>query len=481
MLLLDKGKQLRFQILQVFLESDTPTVEIRRIAEQLKVSDYLVKQHLKRLKEDLADYPEVGIQFEVDEEKKEVLIQRVMPDEVFELSNIYLKNSEEFQLFYHLLTDPGQPLKHYGQALFLSTSKVYKIKQDLQTRLKPYELVIDTENRLAGDELTVRKNLFTFYLKKFHSLAFPFSKKLRHDLRVLVHYIEVELGHPLSEIERIKLIYLMSVQYYRIKSGAVIQHFKSFIEVKSDDPILLLIQWFLVTIGCPAHLIYKESAYVYMFLAVEKFFPVDHSRIHFPDVFEEKSDELLAWVDEISTVPIIAETRMILFHESMLINYKYLTYYSKIVDDYRDAFLLNYERSYPHLFFTVKEYLYNHSSQRVWKFRDQLLMEYIFIFTKYLPPTAYEDTVHVTIDFSMGEQFNDYIARSLQSMDNMTIQVTRGADQPCDIYLSDFSPLGARDHAILWSGPPNEKDWSFLMDTIAAVKKEKYLASKTDS
>lgn len=453
------------------------TVLLKHLTKDLHLSNFLVTKNLLAIKEDLTEYGISGIQLTLSENEVTVAISSA--DGVFELSNEYLRTSDKFLLFHQLFLSPRRTLKEYGTEIFLSVSKVYNLERKLQINLAPFRIDIGNDHALIGDEVLVRKHLYTFYLNRFHALAYPFQEELRENLSIFLDQLEQKMPRPLSSMERMKLGYLLSIQNIRIDTGFVLEHFKPFIQVHPDNPVLLLIQHYLVTIGCPPQFIYKESYYIYSFLIAEKYLPTDEVEINFPEDFRKKSTELLTLVDNLSKVSLNPHVRAVLFEETMLVNYKYLTYSSKIIDDHREIFLLNYEQTFPHLFYTVKEYLFEHSTKRVWEFRDQLLMEYLFILTKYLPISFFEDSITMIVDFSMGERFNEYITHIVEALDYLNVHVLKEKEPVADIYLSDFSPLIPQKHHVLWTEPPKNADWEVLIQQVFLVKKEKYATSTT--
>ena len=82
--------------------------------------------------------------------------------------------------------------------------------------------------------------------------------------------------------------------------------------------------------------------------------------------------------------------------------------------------------------------------------------------------------VHIVIDFSEGNLFNDYIASGIQSITGLNIKIDQHLSSLTDIYLTDtFNPSYTKQQ-IIWPAMPQKSDWQQLKAYIMDLQKSHF-------
>ncbi|MBU7556777.1 hypothetical protein AB5N10_00905 [Weissella paramesenteroides] len=82
--------------------------------------------------------------------------------------------------------------------------------------------------------------------------------------------------------------------------------------------------------------------------------------------------------------------------------------------------------------------------------------------------------VHIVIDFSEGNLFNDYIASGIQSIAGLNIKIDQHLSSLTDIYLTDtFNPSYTKQQ-IIWPAMPQKSDWQQLKAYIMDLQKNRF-------
>lgn len=82
--------------------------------------------------------------------------------------------------------------------------------------------------------------------------------------------------------------------------------------------------------------------------------------------------------------------------------------------------------------------------------------------------------VHIVVDFSEGNLFNDYVASGIQSITGLNIKIDQHVSNLTDIYLTDtFNPSYTKQQ-IIWPSMPKKSDWQQLKTYIINLQKNRF-------
>ncbi|OTO15266.1 hypothetical protein A5875_004424 [Enterococcus sp. 3H8_DIV0648] len=102
--------------------------------------------------------------------------------------------------------------------------------------------------------------------------------------------------------------------------------------------------------------------------------------------------------------------------------------------------------------------------------KAHLYYDFLFCLLSDKAIQALERKVHVFIDFSGGEDYNQFLTMNIQSFDYLDIVVDKKVTASTDIYVSDFFNSKVRCEQIIWKNPPLAHDWKEFADKVIRVR-----------
>ncbi|WP_143348010.1 hypothetical protein [Enterococcus faecalis] len=81
--------------------------------------------------------------------------------------------------------------------------------------------------------------------------------------------------------------------------------------------------------------------------------------------------------------------------------------------------------------------------------------------------------VTVTVNFSVGSEYNRYIMTMIENLPFANLQVKDKYTEETDIYLSDILTDNITSAFVIWNNPPTAKDWKLFGNLISKIKDDK--------
>ena len=101
----------------------------------------------------------------------------------------------------------------------------------------------------------------------------------------------------------------------------------------------------------------------------------------------------------------------------------------------------------------------------------QIKKTYFLIISPKISVYLLNSPIHIVVDFSDGDIFNDYVKNCLHSLDDLNIQVDQHINALSDIYLTDIYNNAFKKHRIIWQGIPTATDFDSLRNFIIDLQK----------
>lgn len=446
---------------------------LTQISEILDFSAYKTETYLKELGYDLEKIGENHlIELSNDGEVRSSKFSHLL---VKKLRVYYVEKSPAYQMFHLFLTKEISLDSQLDQEkINLSRSGAYKYQKNLKKLLSDENIQLK-KNKLSGQEFQLRSFLFGIYYELFNGIKNPFEEtiiKLARDiLNHFIHYYKTSL----VKTKEIKLIFFLCIWLTRLKHNHAIDH--AFISINEEEFFTYLQKVLKDQFALNAEQIQFELAYFYLFVYLEA---IDRSSFvdFLPSSVEDQAKELTTiFFDSLGTqierngekltfsTKTIDEFRNInrkwlIYHfkESTFITKGQIRYFQEInplLDDFIQEFLEKAElRS---LFLSIQE-------------KTKLYYDYLFFVITQIPIERLENPLHICIDFSHGEIYNNYIRRMLSSLQSMNIQYEKKLSTKTKIYLSDFALDTLPCQQIIWKRPPTPEDWKELGDLLVEVR-----------
>lgn len=125
-----------------------------------------------------------------------------------------LKNSVEYTLLEMIFFEKKDSLEDYANELYLSTSTVRRIINNMNKSVKRYQFQISSGNpTLIGNEANICNTMINFFKEKYITLDYPFSPLQKKALNRLIEYALKKQPQFInfSDIEILKLVILVSL------------------------------------------------------------------------------------------------------------------------------------------------------------------------------------------------------------------------------------------------------------------------------
>ncbi|MGV0169049.1 hypothetical protein ACRYI5_10720 [Furfurilactobacillus sp. WILCCON 0119] len=104
----------------------------------------------------------------------------------------------------------------------------------------------------------------------------------------------------------------------------------------------------------------------------------------------------------------------------------------------------------------------------------QLYYTVIFSIMLNLPLNAYSEAIYVTVDFSQGDLYTNYITQAIKQLGLSNLVVEQQLSSHTDLYLSDIFVNNMVPEQVTWENPPKPIDWQDLGDSLIAIQNKKY-------
>lgn len=100
---------------------------------------------------------------------------------------------------------------------------------------------------------------------------------------------------------------------------------------------------------------------------------------------------------------------------------------------------------------------------------QQLLLETLLLIINSQAYRNQKQAITITIDFTLGEEYNKYIANNIVHLPFVTLKVDNQYSAQTDIYLSDVLSEVVESEYLIWNSPPSSKDWKVFGNLVSKI------------
>ncbi|MGM0124812.1 hypothetical protein IGI37_002206 [Enterococcus sp. AZ194] len=468
--LLLEDQYYKITVLQYLELNKNQYCTINKLSDVLSISKYKTAKFIQLLHEELnLLFSDTDIEIEILA-SGEIISKNISHRTIKELRMNYLKSSTLFQLFHNFLVKET-PLDRQIDDLHMSRSSAYNQHRELKSIVQTDNLLLK-KNQILGDEFQLRIRLYNLYYEAFNGIYSPFPDFIQVKANQLIDQLIHSTKCSLSETKKIKLASFINVWLTRLRMNHYIE--ESFVTVEPSAYREFLTEELVHSWGVPKDKVSNEIAFLFSFIYLE-------------DIDKDLIESFLRNDTELAVEQIAHQFLQYLSNECLLnkqdevkllnevkdINRKWLIYHFK-----ETTFIIKKEFHYfqevnPKLDSIVKNFLDTLEGRKL--FFDEaemskLYYDYLFLLVTKLPISKIEQPLYICIDFSHGENYNQYIQLMLSSLQSMNIKYEEKITRQTDIYISDCLIHQKGYKQLIWKKPPTPDDWRDLGELLVELK-----------
>lgn len=465
-----------------FLENtyDQSATEIE-IQKNFQWSKFITTTTIKSLSDDLIN-EELDNYYLLDISDKKVTLQKNGLDSIDHLLLLYAENSAQFQMLNAIFTQPDFNLELFADSLFLSEATGYRTKRLLDGMLKDVGFSLTQDFQLVGSEENIRMFFYKFYLNIYKNYSFPFSESIDRYSSLFSNQLITTLDLDLTQMQLLKLKYFLAVLLQSLASGREntnTENLNQLSNVSSDNMISGISSCLKEDLGVPSlteQQVKTESYFILKFLYMEDMVNITFNQSPLFSQIESLNNFVIKDLQSFFNIVLNESDYLVLFNELSRIHFT--NYYSVPIEFSwqiaLDSAILkeNYNSFYlftDQLIDTLSE---NRPDIFTGKLKNipHLKSDYVFLFIRYIDLSVILKPVHVTIDFSRGNNYNDLIHKNLNSLPFFNLEVSYKLTDQTDIYLSDFLIADVTSRYLIWNSPPLASDWEIFANMIVDIR-----------
>lgn len=456
--------------------SPTHMVSIKTIEEEFDLTYFKANRLMANLIQDLEKL-ELDQYFYIEKENGEYLYKKNGLDSINRLLWMYCRRSLRFNLIDYLLKHPEATIEEFSSEAYISLTKAYKVRKSVQLFFKQYHLTgFNTQD--AQEELRLRLVLTQLYYHAFKDYETPFKQHEVKRADYLVDAIETQRIMTISsDAQRIFLKFYCLIAGVRSRQGYSFdvlpewaqkaQQCQTPIEqVKQDLPTGML----------PIE--DNEAAYLIQMLDVlDWLMPVVAPKYAVPMAFKQTVGQVLQ-----TSFQKYSQTAQLDLTDSGIIEklwhlcQKYYYDGNIVIDGFFYTDLDVFKENYYELYQACLDFIDQLETQQLLKHvkdHKTFVMEMLMLALNNLDFDQFIPNVVITINFSLGKSYNDFIEANLRALPFANIQINNHYSDQTDIYLADVLSRKIESKYIIWNSPPNAADWEIFGNLVARIKGEK--------
>ncbi|MCI2033843.1 MAG: hypothetical protein LKJ69_10755 [Lactobacillus sp.] len=468
-----------YQLLQRFLRAPGQQLAISTVMVDLDWTKYKATKAFTTLNNDLAviggDQPAF-----LDEYDHGVWhANHVSTLTLQQLGLLYLQRSSLMPVFeYHFFYSQRMTKTDYMEATHFANSVFYAAEKKITKQIATLETP-QSAPLITDAEHSIRLQLFQLYYAAYNGLAAPFAELDDQLTQVVAALASVCQTHwQPTQVDKLKIF--LAIWLLRIKDQhpintqllahlAIARRPEGFVEAITAH----VGDWVTPT--------ETELDYLYSFMVIQQFIPEpDLSQLvdvhSVPLAFQLTADLLqeLTATQLLKDGVVLADTGIepLLFNLNLQLATFYIEPTTFIAADQIGFF----QDLYPEFDLLISHFLQrlqDHGLNLTQARLVNLYFSYMFVFIQALRPELLRLQVTVTVDFSQGPLYTDYIAQSLTTFHNANLVVDHHLSEHTDLYLSDAYAQAVRADQVIWQNPPTPSDWAALADQLVALKQAK--------
>lgn len=471
--LLDRSDAHLFRILKWIELKQLEHKDINELCDIFDVSRFKAKQYLSQLNEIISNENEAYITYDDFGKISSIGVDLIL---VKKMLVVFAERSNLFRLFCYVFEEE-KSLSSFREKEYLSRTKSYELQRTLKSKISEDTFNVE-KNQLVGDELKIRKNLFSIYYEIYNGVKRPFSENKKKEIYELINLLRSNLQINLTKTNEIKLFYFIGIMLIRIENGHIQIGDLSQLPatMKLNDENVLLNFYKLKKYSKKK--LQKEWELLLLFMYCEEIINETSSDIL---VIEYSIDQRVTKIVEDIFSKTINQSNVENKHYDILkqryykevikthLNYK-LFHFSTESFSLQSSFFF-FEETYPNVANTLVAVINdNFKNCMDRKSRIRIYHDYLFAYLRIVPVSLVEDKIYVCVDFSHSTSYTSYIVEQILQFKNLNIEIQDRVTAKTQLYISDLWITEISCNQIVWKNPPTSEDWETFGDAIVKIK-----------
>lgn len=449
------------------------------LQEQMGLSDFLFDKTMSELIHDFETY-QIDQLFQLEIDKFEVHLTEDYQATSDLLLENYLRNSQGFEILLAIFEGKLKSVNDYALDHYSSYTNIYKQVQQIKKEFKPYGIELDKQYRLIGNECNLRMVLTRIFKFAYPNQLTLYSEELIQ--RLDDSLIELSKHEGFNLAENVKSLYrhYLALAIMRNKNGFERAEYENNQQRIIDN----LTAAYPNEIGHLNAVLERAFGTELMEADRQDILSLLYVNQGFDSVVDQKvfigkritrlNERLIqsfidAWGSHSS------DKLVQVFNEFNRIHYEAIYFPLNTLYSFERFDMTFFKDSYFEYFTFCQKYLSDQSflkSEDLLDARIYLFSKYLLTFIMYIPMEEISEPLSVCIDFSFGQQYNQFIARNLSFFINFVINITNEADDQTDLVITDMNKLYDKRHSekILWLAPPRATDWANLAKRLIEIR-----------
>ncbi|ANZ99360.1 hypothetical protein BFC22_04245 [Carnobacterium divergens] len=464
----EKDDYEKFMIFSYMEGVKNQNVSISDIEKRLSITYFKATKLMEELIKDF-DHLELESFFFIEKKKRAYIYSKNGLDSVNRLFWIYGRQSFKLAFIDYFLKYKKNSIEDFSLDYFISLSKAYKISKHVNEFLDSYNLNFFESDQYSETQL--RLFLTDIYTTIYKAYEEPFDKALIDKTEKLIDDLKNNrLVEIVTDLDYIKLKFYLYITYLRNQNNH--SHFNeaaSFRQIKFEQikTIKSCLASFLVNLDN-----IDDEVYVFInFLQVNEFFLDGFMFVPIP---------IRAALDDLFTI--ICSYKELHNYRSQIresfipLFTKVLYYDTRILDSQFNADLSVFQENYSEIYQLCLDICLNKKVIEILGIQNKnksFLMAMMLKFIDVIPNKLLLKPIKVTVDFSIGKEYNTFISSIIDNLPFANVLVDNRYSEETDIYLSDFLTNQIKSKYIIWNNPPTSKDWEIFGNLVSVVKKQK--------
>jgi hypothetical protein len=468
--ILEKNDYDKFMLFAYLQGSANQTISIMDIEKHFSLTYFKANKLIDGLNQ---DFRNAGLEDRFQVEKKNGLYYMEKPglDSVNRLLWIYGKRSLKLIFISYFLQNEENTIDDFAYDYFISISKAYKTRSEVAEYLGSLGSNI---LELNSSEKNIRYFISELYFAIYKEYEEPFGEKVTQKVSNFIAALqEAGMLRAMHGLQYHKLKFYLCVTFFRNQKGhSQFDQLKPISDVtdKEVNRVVQLLKDFLVN----DEELEDEAVALINYARINNFTSTAiQEEVEISSTFETPVRKALAVIFEYGT---LASYRAELSESLSLFFGKFLYFDGHILDNQFYVDLNAFEENYSYKYQLCQNICKNEKLIKIMgdqsgnkHFQLSLLLRIIRI----VPEDLMLAPVRITIDFSIDQEYNNFIANRIQNLRFTNLTIDNQYSSQTDIYLTDVLTDKVESEYLIWSGVPNSKNWETFRNLVTSVKEEK--------
>ncbi|KRM71258.1 helix-turn-helix domain-containing protein [Lacticaseibacillus brantae] len=469
---LDKDDKRKFDFLRLLEESSELSELNATIQSELSLSNFLFSKTVEELGQDFDRY-DLTRYFAIDNDNVRTTLYEAGQATSDLLLAEYLRHSLAFSILMALFEETFQSTQSFADDNFTSYTSVYGRLRQIKQLLQTFDVILDKHHHLVGPEPTIRyllTRIFAFVLVNDHAMYPETVQNQASDSLAKLEPLNINLPQTVA----IKLFHFLCIAMTRAQQGHALS---------ADDPnrqkVMTALQQaypdaVAVIERVPSSDLFHQE--LLAFLYVSDLLPSSQSPMALGKHLSQLNDRFMAAAQATFDLPETAKT--LLDAELTRLHFELIYFPLNAYYSFEHFDVTFFKESYIEYFECTRQYLMDEAfleSEGILKFRAYIFYRYLMILISRVHLASVTPPITVCVDFSYGQEYNDFIKKNFALFVNLNVNVQFAYDETTDIVVTNLNAVydDLDVEKVIWLDPPRAIDWAHLSDRILEIRAAK--------